>query len=146
VTGIDLIKQQIRIAAGEKLPFKQEDVQQNGHAIECRINAEDPSRNFAPFPGPIDQFRAPGGPGVRLDSHAYAGYRIPPNYDSMIGKLIVHRGNRTEAIAAMKRALQEFHVSPIKTTIPLHLQIMDNPNFLSGDVDTGFIERTLLAK
>jgi acetyl-CoA carboxylase biotin carboxylase subunit len=81
-----------------------------------------------------------------LDSHAYAGYRIPPNYDSMIGKLIVHRANRTEAIAAMKRALQEFHVSPIKTTIPLHLQIMDNPNFLSGDVDTGFIERTLLAK
>jgi acetyl-CoA carboxylase biotin carboxylase subunit len=146
VTGIDLIKQQIRIAAGEKLPFKQEEITQTGHAIECRINAEDPARNFAPFPGLIDQFRAPGGPGVRLDSHAYAGYRIPPNYDSMIGKLIVHRPTRAEAIAAMKRALHEFHVAPIKTTIPLHLQIMDNPNFLSGDVDTGFIERVMLSK
>src|SRR4051794_23283771 len=146
VTGIDLIKQQIRIAAGERLPFKQEEVTQTGHAIECRINAEDPARNFAPFPGLIEQFRAPGGPGVRLDSHAYAGYRIPPNYDSMIGKLIVHRPTRTEAIAAMKRALHEFHVAPIKTTIPLHLQIMDNPNFLSGDVDTGFIERVMLSK
>jgi acetyl-CoA carboxylase biotin carboxylase subunit len=146
VTGIDLIKQQIRIAAGEKLPFKQEDITQTGHAIECRINAEDPARNFAPFPGLIEQFRAPGGPGVRLDSHAYAGYRIPPNYDSMIGKLIVHRPTRAEAIAAMKRALHEFHVAPIKTTIPLHLQIMDNPNFLSGDVDTGFIERVMLSK
>src|SRR5215203_232574 len=146
VTGIDLIKQQILIAAGEKLPFKQKDIQQTGHAIECRINAEDPARNFAPSPGVIQEFRAPGGPGVRLDSHAYAGYRIPPNYDSMIGKLIVHRPTRAEAIAAMKRALHEFHVAPIKTTIPLHLQIMDNPNFLSGDVDTGFIERVMLSK
>src|SRR5215212_2554894 len=146
VTGIDLIKQQIRIAAGEKLPFTQDQITQTGHAIECRINAEDPARNFAPFPGLIEQFRAPGGPGVRLDSHAYAGYRIPPNYDSMIGKLIVHRPTRAEAIAAMKRALGEFHIAPIKTTIPLHLQIMDNPNFLSGDVDTGFVERTLLNK
>jgi acetyl-CoA carboxylase biotin carboxylase subunit len=146
VTGIDLIKQQIRIAAGEKLPFKQEDIQQIGHAIECRINAEDPERNFAPSAGLIQELRVPGGPGVRLDSHAYAGYRIPPNYDSMIGKLIVHRPTRTEAIAAMKRALSEFHIAPIKTTIPLHLQIMDNPNFLSGDVDTGFIERTMLSK
>jgi acetyl-CoA carboxylase biotin carboxylase subunit len=146
VTGIDLIKQQIRIAAGEKLPFKQEDIQQIGHAIECRINAEDPERNFAPSAGLIQELRVPGGPGVRLDSHAYAGYRIPPNYDSMIGKLIVHRPTRVEAIAAMKRALSEFHIAPIKTTIPLHLQIMDNPNFLTGDVDTGFIERTMLSK
>ena len=146
VTGIDLIKQQIRIAAGEKLPFKQEEITQTGHAIECRINAEDPERNFAPSAGLIQEFRAPGGPGVRLDSHAYAGYRIPPNYDSMIGKLIVHRPTRAEAISAMKRALGEFHISPIKTTIPLHLQIMDNPNFLSGEVDTGFIERTMLSK
>src|SRR3982750_3153333 len=114
VTGIDLIKQQIRIAAGEKLPFKQEEVTQTGHAIECRINAEDPARNFAPFPGLIEQFRAPGGPGVRLDSHAYAGYRIPPNYDSMIGKLIIHRPTREQAIETMKRALNEFHISPIK--------------------------------
>jgi acetyl-CoA carboxylase biotin carboxylase subunit len=146
VTGIDLIKEQIRIASGLPLTFKQKDVQQMGHAIECRINAEDPSRNFAPSPGNILEWRAPGGPGVRLDSHAYAGYRIPPNYDSMIGKLIVHRPTRAEAIAVMKRALQEFHISPIKTTIPLHLQIMDNHEFQSGDVDTGFVERVLLGK
>ncbi len=146
VTGIDLIKQQIRIAAGEKLPFQQSDVKQVGHAIECRINAEDPTRNFAPCPGRIEELRLPGGPGVRLDTHVYTGYTIPPNYDSMIGKLIVHRPTRTEAIATMRRALSEFHVSPIKTTIPLHLQIMDNPNFISGEIDTGFIERTMLNK
>jgi acetyl-CoA carboxylase biotin carboxylase subunit len=146
VTGIDLIKQQIRIAAGEPLSFKQKDITQTGHAIECRINAEDPARNFTPSPGLIEEFRAPGGPGVRLDSHAYAGYRIPPNYDSMIGKLIVHRRNRAEAIATMKRALGEFHISPIKTTIPLHLQIMDNQHFQNADVDTGFVERVLLGK
>src|SRR4051812_18939511 len=146
VTGIDLIKEQIRIAAGEPLSFKQKDIPQIGHAIECRINAEDPARNFAPSPGTILEWRAPGGAGVRLDSHAYAGYRIPPNYDSMIGKLIVHRSTRAEAIAVMKRALQEFHIAPIKTTIPLQLQIMDNPHFQSGDVDTGFIERVLLTK
>src|SRR5215212_1320572 len=146
VTGIDLIKEQIRIAAGEPLSFKQKDVQQIGHAIECRINAEDPARNFTPSPGLIEEFRPPGGPGVRLDSHAYAGYRIPPNYDSMIGKLIVHRRTRAEAIATMKRALGEFHIAPIKTTIPLQLQIMDNQHFQSGEVDTGFVERVLLAK
>ena len=130
VTGIDLIKQQILVAAGERLPFTQDQITQTGCAIECRIN----------------ELRLPGGPGVRLDTHVYAGYTIPPNYDSMIGKLIVHRPTRTEAIATMKRALSEFHVAPIKTTIPLHLQIMENPNFLSGDVDTGFIERVMLAK
>src|SRR5438477_360509 len=146
VTGVDLIKEQIRIASGEPLGFKQKDVRQDGHAIECRINAEDPARNFAPSPGMIAEWRAPGGPGVRLDSHAYAGYRIPPNYDSMIGKLIVHRPTRGEAIAAMKRALSEFHIAPIKTTIPLHLQIMDNHDFQSGDVDTGFVERVLLGR
>jgi acetyl-CoA carboxylase, biotin carboxylase subunit len=146
VTGIDLIKEQIRIASGLPISFKQKDVPQIGHAIECRINAEDPSRNFTPSPGVIEQMRVPGGPGVRLDSHAYAGYRIPPNYDSMIGKLIVHRPTRGEAIAAMKRALSEFYIAPIKTTIPLHLQIMDNQHFQSGDVDTGFIERVMLGK
>src|SRR5918999_56260 len=134
VTGIDLIKQQILVAAGEKLPFVQEDIRQTGHAIECRINAEDPARNFAPSPGLIAELRLPGGPGVRLDTHVYAGYRIPPNYDSMVGKLIVHRKSREDAIATMRRALTEFHVAPIKTTLPLHLQIMENPNFLSGDV------------
>ena len=146
VTGFDLIKEQIRVAAGEVLSFKQKDVPQLGHAIECRINAEDPARNFTPSPGLIAEYRAPGGPGVRLDSHAYAGYRIPPNYDSMIGKLIVHRKTRAEAIAAMKRALSEFHIAPTKTTIPLHLQIMDNEFFRAGDVDTGFVERVMLQK
>jgi acetyl-CoA carboxylase biotin carboxylase subunit len=146
VTGIDLIKEQIRVASGLPLSFKQGDVQQLGHAIECRINAEDPARNFAPSPGLIEELRLPGGPGVRVDSHAYAGYRIPPNYDSMIGKLIVHRPTRAEAIATMRRALTEFHVSPIKTTIPLHLHIMENPHFQSGEVDTGFIERVMLSK
>ena len=146
VTGTDLIKEQIRVAAGLPLSFKQKDLVQTGHAIECRINAEDPARNFAPSPGLIAEFRAPGGPGVRLDTHAYAGYRIPPNYDSMIGKLIVHRPTRLEAIATIRRALSEFHIAPTRTTIPLHLQIMDNQNFLRGDVDTGFIERQMLAK
>jgi acetyl-CoA carboxylase biotin carboxylase subunit len=146
VTGVDLIKEQIRIAAGYPLKVKQKDIAQVGHAIECRINAEDPMRNFAPSPGLIQEFRAPGGPGVRLDSHAYAGYRIPPNYDSMIGKLIVHRPTRADAIATMRRALSEFHISPVRTTIPLHMQIMENKNFLSGEVDTGFVERVLLGK
>ncbi|HEV7301404.1 MAG TPA: acetyl-CoA carboxylase biotin carboxylase subunit [Tepidisphaeraceae bacterium] len=146
VTGIDLIKEQIRIASGLPLSFKQKDITQVGHAIEVRINAEDPARNFAPSPGTITELRLPGGPGVRMDTHAYAGYRIPPNYDSMIGKLIVHRKTRAEAISAMKRALNEFHIAPIKTTIPLHLQIMDNEYFKNGDVDTGFVERVLFAK
>ncbi len=146
VTGTDLIKEQIRIASGLPLSYRQKDIIQYGHAIECRINAEDPTRNFAPSPGLIEEFRPPGGPGVRIDSHAYAGYRIPPNYDSMIGKLIVHRRSRSEAIAVMKRALGEFYISPIKTTIPLHLQIMDNQHFQSGEVDTGFVERSLLGK
>jgi acetyl-CoA carboxylase biotin carboxylase subunit len=146
VTGIDLIKEQIRVASGEKLSFSQNDVQQKGHAIEVRVNAEDPARNFAPSPGVIQELRLPGGLGVRVDTHVYAGYRIPPNYDSMVAKLIVHRPTRAEAIATMRRALGEFHVSPIKTTIPLLLQIMDNQNFQSGDVDTGFIERVMLAK
>ncbi|MGN6505495.1 MAG: acetyl-CoA carboxylase biotin carboxylase subunit [Tepidisphaeraceae bacterium] len=146
VTGIDLIKEQIRVAAGLPLSVTQKDIKQTGHAIECRINAEDPARNFAPSPGTIQELRTPGGMGVRWDSHVYSGYKIPPNYDSMIGKLIVHRPTREEAIATMKRALNEFHVAPIKTTIPLQLQIMDNANFRKGEVDTGFVERVMLAK
>ena len=147
VTGIDLIKEQIRIAGGEPLSIKQKDVTQTGHAIECRINAEDPERNFCPL-ARLDHRDAasPGGPGVRLDTHAYAGYRIPPNYDSMIAKLIVHRPTRAQAIATMKRALTEFHIAPIKTTIPLHLRIMDDQHFQTGEVDTGFIERVMLGK
>jgi acetyl-CoA carboxylase biotin carboxylase subunit len=146
VTGIDLIQEQIRVAAGLPLSFKQKDVRQSGAAIECRINAEDPARNFAPSPGVIQELRVPGGPGIRWDSHVYAGYRIPPNYDSMIGKLIVHRPTRAQAIATMKRALLEFHIAPIKTTIPLQLRIMEDQHFGSGDVDTGFVERVLLGK
>jgi acetyl-CoA carboxylase, biotin carboxylase subunit len=146
VTSIDLIREQIRVAANLPLSFKQKDVKQVGHAIECRINAEDPARNFAPSPGVIQELRVPGGPGVRWDSHVHAGYRIPPNYDSMIGKLIVHRPTRAEAIATMRRALQEFHVAPIKTTIPLQMRIMDDQHFQSGDFDTGFVERVLLGK
>jgi acetyl-CoA carboxylase biotin carboxylase subunit len=146
VTGIDLIKEQIRIAAGEELGYKQKDIKQQGHAIECRINAEDPSNNFAPSPGVIEELRLPGGPGVRIDSHVYAGYRIPPNYDSMVGKLIVHRKTRAEAISTMKRALSEFHIAPTKSTISLHLQIMDNEFFRRGEVDTGFVERVLLQR
>lgn len=146
VTGIDLIKEQIRVAAGLSLSVTQKDIKQNGCAIEVRINAEDPARNFAPSPGLIEELRLPGGPGVRWDSHVYAGYRIPPNYDSMIGKLIVHRATREEAITTMKRALSEFHIHPIRTTIPLQLQIMDNEQFRKGEVDTGFVERVMLAK
>src|SRR5262249_33628489 len=132
--------------AGYPLQWKQKEIVQKGHAIECRINAEDPSRNFAPSPGMIQEFRPPGGPGGRLDSQAYAGYPIPPHYDSRIGKLIVHGATSAEAIATMRRALAEFHISPVRTTIPLHLQIMDNQNFLRGEVDTGFVERSLLGK
>ncbi len=146
VTGVDLIREQIRVAAGLPLSMKQKDIKQTGHAIECRINAEDPARNFAPSPGTIEELRLPGGLGVRWDSHVYAGYKIPPNYDSMIGKLIIHRATREEAITTMKRALSEFHVAPIRTTIPLQLQIMDNEQFRKGEVDTGFVERVLLAK
>ncbi|HUO06971.1 MAG TPA: acetyl-CoA carboxylase biotin carboxylase subunit [Phycisphaerae bacterium] len=142
VTGIDLIKWQLKIAAGEKLTMKQSEIPQNGHAIECRINAEDPERNFAPSPGNLDEFVAPGGPNVRLETHAYQGYRVPPNYDSMIAKLLTYGATRDEAIGTMRRALDEFRIGPIKTTIPLHKQIMGNQAFRSSKVDTGWIERT----
>jgi acetyl/propionyl-CoA carboxylase alpha subunit len=139
VTGVDLIKEQIRLAAGEHLSLKQEDVKMKGHALECRINAEDPDRGFAPSPGRVDGFHAPGGPGVRVDTHVYAYYSIPPNYDSMIGKLLTHGDTRAEAIARMTRALEEFYVEGIKTTIPFHLRILADDRFLKGDFDTGFV-------
>ena len=120
ISGVDIVGEQIRVAAGEPLSIKQEDISINGHAIECRINAEDPDRGFMPQAGLIETWNPPGGLGVRLDSHAIAGYRIPPNYDSMIGKLIVHGPDRETAIARMRVALDEFKVGPIKTTIPLH--------------------------
>ena len=146
VTGVDLIKWQLRIAAGEKLTLKQDDIPQNGCAIECRINAEDPERNFAPSPGTLDEFMAPGGPNVRLETHAYQGYRVPPNYDSMIAKLLTYGASREDAITTMRRALEEFRIGPIKTTIPLHRQIMANPQFRAAKVDTGWIERTYKRK
>jgi acetyl-CoA carboxylase biotin carboxylase subunit len=145
VTGVDVIKSQILVAAGEKLPFRQEDVIQRGASIECRINAEDPDRNFQPCPGKITQLFVPGGPGVRFDSHAHAGYTVPPYYDSMIGKLIVHKPTRAEAIACMLRALDELRIEGIKTTIPFHKKVLQHSTFAEGMVDTKFVERELLA-
>ncbi|MCL2639963.1 MAG: acetyl-CoA carboxylase biotin carboxylase subunit [Phycisphaerales bacterium] len=146
VTGVDLIKWQLKIASGEKLTLKQSDIPQIGHAIECRINAEDPDRNFTPSPGTLEEFIAPGGPHVRVETHAFQGYRVPPNYDSMIAKLLVHGPTRDEAIITMRRALEEFRISPIKTTIPLHQRIMENQEFRESKVDTGWIERTYKKK
>ncbi len=141
VTGIDLIQEQLKIAAGEPLKLRQKDVQMRGHAIECRINAEDPTRDFQPSPGLITTFIAPGGPGVRVDSHAYQGYRIPPYYDSMIGKLLVHRDDRPRAIRTMLRALGEFIIEGPATTIDLHKRILSHSEFLAGEHDTSFVER-----
>lgn len=141
VTGVDLIQQQLKMASGEVLEFKQEDVVMRGHAFECRINAEDPDRDFQPSPGLIEMMVPPGGPGVRIDSHVYAGYRIPPHYDSMIGKLLVHRNTRGEAIATMLRALDEFVIVGPKTTVPIHRRIFSHAEFRSGKHDTSFVER-----
>jgi acetyl-CoA carboxylase, biotin carboxylase subunit len=142
VTGTDLIKLQIAIAAGEKLDLKQRTIPCNGSSIEVRINAEDPANNFRGCPGKITRFIPPGGAGVRFDSHAHEGYVIPPNYDSMIGKLIVHRPTRDEAIACMKRALDEFVIEGVKTTIPLARDILNHTVFQTGAGDTKFVERT----
>lgn len=144
VTGIDLIREQIRVAAGQKLAFSQDDVQSTGAAIECRINAEDPERNFQPQPGLISKMFAPGGLGVRFDSHVYAGYTVPPHYDSMIGKLIVHRPTRTEAIATMRRALRELSIEGIATTASFHDRVLQHPEFVAGTHDTTFVERAFL--
>jgi acetyl-CoA carboxylase biotin carboxylase subunit len=141
VTGIDLVKEQIRIASGEKLHHKQEDIRFNGCAIECRINAEDPDNDFMPSPGKIAMLDLPGGRGVRIDTHVYQGYSIPPYYDSMIAKLIVHGKDRSEAITICRRALDEFIVDPIKTTIPFHKKVMNNPLFIKGKYSTDFIDR-----
>ncbi len=146
VTGVDLIKWMIQIAAGEKLTLRQKDIPRNGSAIEVRINAEDPEHGFRPSPGPIVEFRAPGGLGVRFDSHACAGYTISPYYDSLIGKLIVHRPTREEAIRCMRRCLDEFHISPLKTTVPLLKQIFEHSDFLNANIDTGFVERMMMQK
>ena len=142
VTGLDLVQWQIRIAAGETLKLRQDSIRQNGVAIECRINAECPEEDFRPSPGRIEDFIVPGGPGVRVDTHAYAGYTVSPHYDSMIAKLLVHRPKRAGAIVAMRRALDEFKIGPIKTTVSIHQKILGHTDFVNGNVDTGFIERT----
>jgi acetyl-CoA carboxylase biotin carboxylase subunit len=146
VTGIDLIQQQIRVAAGEPLPWKQRAIPCNGSAIEVRINAEDPENDFRGSPGRITKLRVPGGNGVRWDSHVHEGYVVGPYYDSMIGKLIVHKPTRAESIACMKRCLDEFVVEGIKTTIPLLKRILSNSAFVEGRMDTTFIEQKLLVK
>ncbi len=145
ITGVDIIKEQIRIAAGMPLSYKQSQIKTAGHAIECRINAEDPE-TFMPSPGRITLLIQPGGPGVRVDSAAFNGWMVPPNYDSLIAKLIVHADTRAEAIARMKRALDEYRIEGIKTTIPLHKKILNNPDFLKGTFNTDFIEKMAQAK
>ncbi|AZQ46344.1 acetyl-CoA carboxylase biotin carboxylase subunit [Bacillus sp. GX] len=140
VTGMDLIKEQIRVASGEKLSLQQEEVQFNGWAIECRINAENPAKKFMPSPGKVEMYLPPGGFGIRVDSAVYPGYSIPPFYDSMVAKLIVHGKTREEAIAKMKRALSEFVVEGVHTTIPFHLQLLDHPDFVKGEFNTKFLE------
>lgn len=140
LTGVDIVTMQIRIAQGEKLPFAQKDIEFNGHAIQLRINAEDPSRNFAPSPGRLEYYVPPGGPHVRVDSACYSGYMIPPNYDSMIAKLIVTGTDRKNALARAKRALHEFHIGGVKTTIPFHLDMIGHAPFISADFDLGYVD------
>jgi acetyl-CoA carboxylase biotin carboxylase subunit len=142
VTGIDIVKEQIRIAAGEKLSVKQGDLTFTGHAIECRINAEDPE-TFTPSPGVIHVFSIPGGPGVRLETLAHADCTVSPYYDSLIAKIIVHGRDRTEAIARMRRVLEMTVIEGIKTSIPLHVKILDDPDFVAGRLNTSFMERFL---
>ena len=144
VTGIDLIKLQILVAAGDTLPFTQSDIKTNGWAIECRINAEDPNHNFRPCPGKIEKLILPGGFGVRFDSHVHAGYTVSPNYDSMVGKLLVHQPTRQEAVNCMRRCLNELKIEGIQTSAPLQLKILEHPDFQSGKIDTGFIERNFI--
>ena len=146
ISGVDLIKTQILVAAGQKLPFTQSEIKPRGAAIECRINAEDPDRNFQPCPGKIQTMYLPGGFGVRVDSHAHAGYTVPPHYDSMIAKIIVHRETRDEAIATMQRALSELRISGIKTTAAFHKTVLAQAEFVQGTVDTKWVERVLLPR
>ncbi len=146
ITGVDIVKTSIKIAAGEKLAYKQSDIKINGHAIECRINAEDPDQGFRPSAGKIETWQAPGGLGVRVDTHVSSGYGVPPNYDSMIAKLICHAETREACIARTLRALREFKVGPIKTTIPLQVRLMQDEQFRKGGVDIHYLERLLSVK
>jgi acetyl-CoA carboxylase biotin carboxylase subunit len=143
VTGLDLIKEQIRVAAGQSLGMKQDDISLDGWAIECRINAEDPSNGFAPSPGRIMEYQPPGGPGVRVDTHVFSGYDVPPFYDSLLAKLITTGRTREDAIRTMQRALDEFLIEPIRTTIPLHKQIFSDPTFWRGQIATDYLDRQM---
>ncbi len=142
ITGVDLVKEQLRIAAGEKLSYTQDDIVIRGHAMECRLNAEDPD-TFMPSPGTIDMYHAPGGPGIRVETHIYAGYKVPPYYDSMIGKLIAYGENRTSAIARMRNALDEIVIDGIKTNIPLHRDMFRDAAFIQGGLDIHYLEKKL---
>jgi acetyl-CoA carboxylase, biotin carboxylase subunit len=142
VTDVDIVKEQLRLAAGERLSVPR-DLEPRGHAIECRINAEDPAREFLPAPGPITVFLPPGGPGVRIDTHAFAGYTVPPYYDSLVAKVIAWGRDRGESIARMTRALREFEIGGIKTTIPFHLAVLDNAFFRRGEVYVNFVRRRM---
>ena len=141
LTSRDLIKEQIRVAGGQPLSFRQDEVETRGHAIECRINAEDPDRNFAPCPGRVENLHLPGGPGIRVETHLFAGAMIPPYYDSMVAKVLAHGEDREEAILRMRRALGEFSLEGVKTTVPLALEILEDPAFTSGNYDTGFLDQ-----
>jgi len=142
ITGVDLVKEQIRIAQGREMAYRQDEILAEGHAIECRITAESPENGFRPCPGEIREWKAPGGPGIRLDTHCYAGYLVPPYYDSLLGKLIAGGTSRSEAINGMDRALAEFHVSGIDTTIPFYREIMKNDQYRRGEISTSWIEKT----
>ena len=142
VTGIDIVKTQLAIAAGERLPFTQEDIRWRGHAIECRINAEDP-KTFVPSPGTVSLWHPPGGPGIRVDSHMYSGYAVPPYYDSLVAKVIAHGVDRADALARMRRAVSEFIVEGIRTTLPLHARLLADPRVIAGDYSTTFLESGL---
>jgi acetyl-CoA carboxylase biotin carboxylase subunit len=143
VTGEDLVKLQIRVAQGERLPFRQDELRQRGHAIECRVYAEDPEAGFLPSPGRIRALRVPGGPGVRDDTGVYAGYAVPIHYDPLISKLIAHGSSREDAIQRMRRALAEYRILGIKTTLPFFARVLRHPDFVAGEFDTSFVERVL---
>jgi acetyl-CoA carboxylase biotin carboxylase subunit len=145
-TGYDLIKEQIRAAAGLSLSIAEGPIELRGHAIECRINAENPDRDFAPSPGTVTTFHPPGGPGVRMDTHVYAGYRVPPFYDSLLAKVITHGRDRDEALARMRNALSTFILEGVHTTIPFLVTVLDHPDFIAGDFDTKFLERMVQEK
>jgi acetyl-CoA carboxylase biotin carboxylase subunit len=141
VTNFDLVKEQIRVLAGEPLSLEWHGGRLRGHAIECRVNAEDPAKNFMPFPGKVTTYHPPGGPGIRVDTHIYAGYVVPPFYDSLLAKVIAHGKDRAEALTRMSHALDSFIVEGVTTTIPFLKKVIDHPDFVSGNVDTNFLER-----